>query len=246
MNTGAARGVNPAPRRSLGASGGRGGSAAGAAGFTLIEVILATVLLASGLALAFASLRAASTAVTRGEQVAQRGERMRAASNFLRRRLGAARTIAFALDPSTGQQLRFTGDGGQMRFVADLPDYLGRGGPYVHTLRVVRDGDGERIEVDLAMALGGQTIAASPARPPDVLVDGLERVRFQYRGMDVDGELGGWSDTWETPDALPLLVSIDLVDRDGRAWPPLVVALPLAGSDGGVGRANVLGRGGRP
>ena len=203
-----------------------------ARGFTLIEVILATVLLASGLALAFASLRAASVTTTRGEQVAQRDERMRAVSGFLRRRLASARSIAYALDPTTGQQLRFSGDGAQMRFVADLPDYLGRGGPYVHTLRVVRDGDTERIEVGLAMALGGQAIEESPPRPPDVLLDGLGEVRFRYRGMTADGQLGGWTDSWGTPEALPLQVSIDLADKDGRAWPSLVVALPLASSDG--------------
>jgi general secretion pathway protein J len=204
-----------------------------ARGFTLIEVVLATVLLASGLALAFASLRAASATATRGEEVAHRDERMRAVSNFLRRRLASARPIAYALDPASGEQLRFSGDGGQMRFVADLPDYLGRGGPYVHTLRVVRDGDSERVEVDLAMALGGQAIAESPPRPPDVLVDGLGSVRFRYRGMNAAGQLGGWTDTWETPGTLPLQVSIDLADRDGREWPSLVVALPLAGSEGG-------------
>jgi len=233
----------PAPRRSLGAFSRLGGSAAKAAGFTLIEVILATVLLASGLALAFASLRAASATATRGEEVAHRDERMRAVSNFLRGRLSSARSIAYALDSSTGQQLRFTGDGGQMRFVADLPDYLGRGGPYVHTLRVVRDDDGsQRIEVDLAMALGGQTIAESPPRPPDVLADGLGDVRFRYRGMTADGQLGGWSDTWGTPDALPLQVSIDLADKDGRAWPSLVVSLPLAGGEAndGTGAHDVL------
>ncbi|GAA4999410.1 prepilin-type N-terminal cleavage/methylation domain-containing protein [Pseudoluteimonas lycopersici] len=205
-----------------------------ARGFTLIEVILATVLLASGLALAFASLRAASATATRGEQIAHRDERMRAVSNFLRRRLSSARSIAFALDAASGQQLRFSGDGEQMRFVADLPDYLGRGGPYVHTLHVVRNGDSsERIEVDLAMALGGQTIAESPPRPPDVLVDGLGNVRFRYRGMNADGQLGGWSDTWDTPEALPLQVSIDLADKNGRAWPGLIIALQLAGSEGG-------------
>ncbi len=210
-----------------------------ARGFTLIEVILATVLLASGLALAFASLRAAGVTATRGEQVAQRDERMRAVGNFLRRRLSSARPIAYALDETTGRQLRFSGDGEQMRFVADLPDYLGRGGPYVHTLRVVRDGDAERIEVDLAMALGGQAIAESPPRPPEVLVEGLEGVRFRYRGMNEDGQLGAWSDAWDMPDTLPLQVSIDLADKDGRAWPSLVVALPLAGSEG-PGQGDVL------
>jgi general secretion pathway protein J len=214
-----------------------------ARGFTLIEVILATVLLAAGLALAFASLRAASATATRGELIAHRDERMRAVSGFLRRRLVATRPIAYGLDSASGRQLRFSGDASQMRFVADLPDYLGRGGPYLHTLRVVRDGDSLRIEVDLAMTLGGQTFVDSPPRPPDVLADGLGEVRFRYRGMTEDGQLGGWNETWNTPDALPLQVSVELADKDGRAWPPIVVALPLAGSFSGTGGP---GAGGAP
>jgi general secretion pathway protein J len=75
-----------------------------------------------------------------------------------------------------------------------------------------------------------------------VLVDGLGEVRFRYRGMNADGQLGGWTDSWETPDVLPLQVSVDLADKAGRAWPSLVVALPLAGSEGGGGN----GLGGRP
>ncbi|HET6435490.1 MAG TPA: prepilin-type N-terminal cleavage/methylation domain-containing protein, partial [Xanthomonadaceae bacterium] len=43
-----------------------------ATGFTLIEVLLATVLLASGLAIAFATLRAATDTATRGETLAAR------------------------------------------------------------------------------------------------------------------------------------------------------------------------------
>lgn len=205
-----------------------------ARGFTLIEVILATVLLASGLALAFASLRAASATATRGEAIAHRDERMRAVSGFLRQRLAATRPIAYGLDSASGRQLRFSGDATQMRFVADLPDYLGRGGPYLHTVRAVRDGDSLRIEVDLAMTLGGQTFADSPPRPPDLLADGLGEVRFRYRGMTQDGLLGSWNETWNTPDALPLQVSIDLADKDGRAWPSIIVALPLAGGFSGA------------
>jgi general secretion pathway protein J len=53
-------------------------------GFTLIEVLLATVLLAAGLALAFATLRSATAMVQRGESIAQRNERIRAVEGFLR------------------------------------------------------------------------------------------------------------------------------------------------------------------
>ena len=64
-----------------------------AAGFTLVEVMLATVLLAGGLALAFASVRSAMAVSQRGEQIAAESERMRAVESLLRRQLaGALRT----------------------------------------------------------------------------------------------------------------------------------------------------------
>ena len=202
-----------------------------AGGFTLIEVILATVLLASGLALAFASLRAASATATRGEEVSRRNERMRAVSGFLRHRLVAARPIAYALDDTTGAQLRFTGDGTQMRFVADLPDYLGRGGPHLHALRVARAGEGLALQVDFRMVLAGETIAGRDARPPEPLADGLRSVEFAYRGPGKDGRPAPWLYEWEHPDALPTQVRVRIADARGP-WPDLVVALPLSASYG--------------
>lgn len=59
-------------------------------GFTLMEVLLATVLLASGLTLAFVTLHSASIVSRRSEALASRNERMRAVELFLRRRLMGA------------------------------------------------------------------------------------------------------------------------------------------------------------
>src|SRR5690606_18053694 len=109
-------------------------------GFTLVEVLLATGLLASGLALAFATIRAATA-------TAERGERMRAVQGSLRARLLAARPVPWGIDEDTGLARRFIGDGTRMAFVADLPDYLGRGGPYLHRLEVAGPPGQRRIEV---------------------------------------------------------------------------------------------------
>lgn len=205
-----------------------------ARGFTLLEVLLATVLLASALALAFATLRAASASATRGELIAQRNERMRAVEGFLRARLMASRPSPFGFDKDTGLPQRFLGEPQRMRFVADLPDYLGRGGPYLHELTVERDGERLRLNVALTMVLGGQPVAEQPPRPPEMLADRMRAVRFRYRGLDADNKLGPWQDQWATPDALPLEIEVDLQDAEGRDWPPLVVAPPLAGSYGGA------------
>lgn len=211
-----------------------GGTSAGRGrGFTLIEVLLALVLLAAGLTLAFATLTAATRVATSGEAMARRNERVRAVENFLRARLTGARPLAFATDPRTLLPKRFVGDSDRMRFVADLPDYLGRGGPYLHDFTIVEEGDGARIELSLSMVVAGETIEPDRPRPPELLVDDLQSARFRYRGASADGGLGPWQDQWQAVEQLPLLVEVTLTDARGRPWPPLVVALPLAG--GGIG-----------
>jgi general secretion pathway protein J len=214
-----------------------------ARGFTLVEILLATVLLATALALAFATLRAASGVAIRGEAQATRAERMRAVSGFLRARIGGARLQGFAVDEATGLPVRFTGGPDRMTFVSDLPDYLGHGGPYVHELSV----DGARAPVRLLLGLhvlqppGEAPLVAEP-RPPEVLAEDLSAVRFRYRALDDEGRLGEWTTEWPTTDQLPLQVEVAVRDAEGRDWPPMVVALPLAGSGAAGGAPRRLGR----
>ena len=201
-----------------------------ARGFTLIEVLLATALLASALALAFATIRAATATANRGEALAQRNERMRAVEGFLRARLLAARPLPHAIDEASGLARRFRGDATKMDFVADLPDYLGRGGPYLHRLEVAGRPGRQRIDVSYALVQGGSVVEDPDPLAPEVLVEGLAEVRFRYRGLDAEQGLGDWQEQWDVPEALPLLVEVSIRDGDGDAWPPMVVALPLAGS----------------
>lgn len=200
-----------------------------AAGFTLIEILLATVLLAMGLALAFATLRAATATAQRGEVIAQRNEHMRAVELFLRRRVGGARSAQFAMNMDTGLPRRFEGAPDSMRFVADLPDYLGRGGPYLHELSIVDGQGGARLQIAFTLVLAGESVQDDPPRPPEVLADRLQAARFRYRALTADNTLGDWREDWTTGDRMPVQVEITLRDANGREWPPMVIALPLAG-----------------
>ncbi len=188
------------------------------------------MLLAAGLALGFATLRAATATVDRGEALASRNERMRAVQGFLRKRLASAAPIAFAIEDDSGRMVRFVGERTRMRFVADLPDYLGRGGPHLHDVAVLDDGG--RLVVSFAMVLAGQTVEDRDARPPEPLVPDLTEARFRYRGINEEGRLGDWTDTWEQVDSLPLQVSVELSSRNGGVWPPMVVSLPQRAGGG--------------
>ncbi len=200
-------------------------------GFTLMEVLVATMLLAAALSLGFATLRASSAAATRGEERSARNERMRSVQNFLRKRIGSALPIAFDVNESTGQPLRFVGEEDQMKFVADLPAYLGRGGPHLHDVTVVDDEDGGlRLQVEFSVVLVNEVFGERQAGPPERLVGGLKSVKFEYRALDAQNRMGDWQDRWEQVDRMPLQVRVTIVDDRGDTWPPMVVALPQGAS----------------
>lgn len=213
-----------------------------ARGFSLVEVLLATVLLAAGLTLAFATLTGATAGARRGEEIAQQSTQVRGVENFLRRRIAAARAIAFATDESSNLPVRFEGDATRMRFVSDLPDYIGRGGPSLHELYVERgaQGEGLRLMLGLSVAQGVGVQAPSAAdesAKPEVLASKLRGVRFRYRSLGPDAQLTDWMDEWEATEQLPLLVEIDVTAADGRRWPLLVVAPRLASAYNAAGAA---------
>ncbi len=199
-------------------------------GFTLIEILLAMTILVAGLALGFATLRAATATASRGEAMAERSERVRAVEGFLRRRLSSALPLAFATEEQTGRAIRFVGEPQRLQFVADLPDYLGRGGPHLHDIEVVR-GDGvERLQVSFLTVVAGEAVVERDARPPEPLAEDVIAMRFRYRGLDERRQLTEWLDRWEYGDALPLQVSIEIETASAGRWPAMVVMLPQGGA----------------
>jgi general secretion pathway protein J len=210
-----------------------------AAGFTLLEILIATVLLAAAMTLGFATLRAASAAATRGEALAARNERMRAVEGFLRKRIASALPIAFDVNETTGMALRFVGEPDRIRFVADLPAYLGRGGPHLHDISVANDDEGLRLQAEFAVVLANEINAEREPRPPELLAGGLREVKFRYRALDAQNRIGDWEERWEQGDRMPLQVRIEIIDSRGDSWPPIVVSLPQAASFGGFSQAPI-------
>ncbi|HET8942939.1 MAG TPA: prepilin-type N-terminal cleavage/methylation domain-containing protein [Rudaea sp.] len=199
-------------------------------GFTLIEVLMAILLLALLIAGAYAGIHSAVKAMRAGEASIDRTDSVRTAQQFLRRQIEHILPLAISRDPNTGETTVFEGDQKFMRFVALMPGYLSRGGPYVQTLELARGKDGLQLEFTDTMLNGYDAQDANSGdTTPVVLLDHIREGRFEYRSLDDQGQLADWSSAWPDASVTPLLVRIDLTMQSGAQapWPTLDVPLLL-------------------
>jgi general secretion pathway protein J len=197
-------------------------------GFTLLEILMAVVLLALLLAGAYGGIQTSVRAMHSGERMIERVDRVRTVQEFLRHQL--SRIMPLAYDQTPNGNFVFEGDRGLMRFVAPMPGYLSHGGPYVQTLALTRGDGGLRLVFSGAMLNGFDPKEEKAAeRDPVVLIDHIRDGAFAYRRIDEQGELGPWTDTWDDPGLTPLMVQISLVMQNGERvnWPTLSVPLML-------------------
>jgi len=205
---------------------------AGQRGFTLIEVLLAFVLLALLMAGAWGGIRTATLSVERGEALIERTNKMRVAQEFMRRDLSQALSLVLTQDPATGQASVFEGSAEELTFIAQMPGYLGRGGPYVQRLAFERHEGDLRLVFRHALHNGydpEDQPLAQPDREPVVLLEKIASGSFEYRALDDQGKLGEWTEDWEKKGAMPLLVrlQIEFTPEAHMTWPDLVVPIML-------------------
>ncbi len=210
------------------------------AGFTLLEVMLAIVLLALLLAGTWGAIRTTVHAMHSGEDAIDRTNRLRVAEEFMRRQVSRILPLAFGQDESTGTNYVFEGSGDSMRFVAPMPGYLSKGGPYVQTLKLVgaRGGGKELVFTD-SMLNGFDLAEQKQAMEPAVLLDQIQDGKFQYRTLDDQGELSDWSDQWDDPSVTPVMVRVLITMRpEARVvFPDMEIPLMLD-----VGASHAMGR----
>jgi general secretion pathway protein J len=198
-----------------------------ARGFTLVELLVAILLLGMLMAGAWAGISTTTKAARSGEALIDRTNRVRVAQEFIRRQLRNAMALPYQTDSSTGETRTFEGDSDVMRFVAPMPGYLGHGGSYVQTLelRSSRGGGQELVFVHELLNGYDPDGGREEERPPVVLIEGIRRGTFEYKGLDETGKLSDWEQEWDEPGAQPVLVRVkfDMDDRSGYVWPEIVV-----------------------
>lgn len=213
-------------------------------GFTLVELLLAITLMSILLGLTYTGLRAATRSSQRGEILLAAGSELRASHQFIRRQLNQMLPLSFVeLDETQPVRVVFRGDAAYIQYVAPMPGYLGSGGPQVQLIEVV-SGDNDELIVQFSHALlQGYSEDRLHDRDPVVLLEGVKSAGFEFLGRDEDGELTGWTASWDMEETLPVAVRLDLEFSEGLnlRWPDLAAgvrvdeqALQGLGSGGGI------------
>lgn len=187
-------------------------------GFTLLEVLVALVVLGLLLATLAQGMNVGLRAFSTGQRVATAADALEATDLAVRQIIARATPA----DPLTRDRA-FTGAPHGMAFTTTLPQGLGTAVPE---------------EADVSLQLVGGTrlalrwlphhrywIKGAPAPQTVPLLDGVERLDLAYFQPAANGRGGRWLADWTSLD-LPPLVRIRVVfpEGDPRHWPDIVVA----------------------
>ncbi len=208
-------------------------NAAVARGFTLLEMLLAIVLLGMIMTQAYSGLHGALKATRSGEAAIGQATDLRAAHLFVLHQLERMLPLAFGATESG--IVVFQGGRDFVRFVAPMPGYLGAGGPHVQELRFVSGADGDELEFRYAVLSGYQDGDLETVEPV-VLFSGIRDAEWRFIGFDENGSLTDWQSSWDNPSAMPLAVALDgeLPESYRLRWPALRARTMIDNTGGGV------------
>jgi general secretion pathway protein J len=198
-------------------------------GFTLIEMVVALVLLGVMLAMLYSGLGFAVRGWDAGDANGVRVSDRRIAENFVRRELGEIFPMRWK-DPMV-LKFAFEGESQKLRFVSSRPAGISMGG-----LSLVG------IEAEPAAAGRGRDLVMRRAMPDDeakdfgplertdqrsVLIPNIDSVTFAYFGSETDFADPKWNDAWTYTNRVPNLVRMRIRNADGSYLPEMVARVSL-------------------
>jgi general secretion pathway protein J len=208
-------------------------------GFTLLEMLVVTGLMALLVLLGLNLMRSTAAASTKSEATAQRNEQCRSVQSFIRRQITGALPMAYQFDASNGEATFFSGDRNKLQFVANMPGYLSYGGAYLQTFELKRSGANYRLEFQFQQLTIDGLLDAE--RKPEILLDGIKSGEFNYRTLDEQSKPGSWKNSWDTPAQIPLQTSLKIEFADKKMhWPLLVAVSRLSSATANTGNPGLV------
>lgn len=200
-------------------------------GFTLIEVLIGSTLLAMMMLLLTGSLRIGAESWNIGEERMAKASRLTIVLHFLRTHISSLLPVAGTM--KNGQiEPAFHGSDVLLHYVAPLPEQVQRGGLYHFELYLAKQGKSH----DLRMKISPYSM--NPDRQNQVepidnvpIVENVKTFKISYlprSNMNSSGGLPGstttqWVSEWQQPQ-LPALIQLDIEPEDEEPWPTLFIA----------------------
>jgi general secretion pathway protein J len=200
------------------------GSRSGAAGFTLLELVLALVIFGMIAAIVYSAFYFGHRAVISGERAADDNQRLRLAEEMMGRQVRSA--VYYFAKHDEDDIAYFYGQSDGMSFVTSAPQSRGGTGLAVVSYRVL---DGKLV-VEERVNFTPDDLYAAPADAPverAVLLEGFSSFRLEYLPRE-EVDLG-WSDRWDArdEDTLPAAVRVTIEGLPYFGTVPWVREIPL-------------------
>jgi general secretion pathway protein J len=206
----------------------------GQAGFTLIEIMLAMVLLGTMMLFVYSGLNFALRSWDAGDANGRRVVDWRISENFLHREVSEIYPMRFA-EPSR-PLMAFEGKPESVRFVSSRRAGVSTMGLSLVSLGVEPGPERTRdLVMRRAQAFGNMTDFSALDQGDakgSVLATGVDSVRFQYFGSENNFTDPTWMDEWKYPMRMPLLVKMSVHLANGDDLPDMVMKL-MVGPEAG-------------
>lgn len=197
-------------------------------GFTLIEVVVAMVLVGVVMLLVYSGLSFALRSWDAGEANGRATVDRRLGENFVRRELAELFPMRWK-DP-TEVKVAFEGGQSRLRFVSARPPGIQLAGLSLVGFELQENAEARTR--DLVMLRAMPDHAATDFGPLErgerhLLVAGVDAVEFAYFGAQDQLTEPKWHDTWNVAGRIPEMVRMRVRAANGTALPELVVRLAL-------------------
>ena len=204
-------------------------------GFTLLEVLVAVVIMAVIMTTAFGALRLGGRSWEAGITRATGNEMFRAVAGLLRRQV--SQVIPMTWPDDTATLIAFEGAPDQLRFIAPAPQQHQTSGLFEYSLTAQQQGFDINLVLSYIPFNPDAAEFQTPAKQQQVLlVEGLQYVSFDYFGSPAS--TGGrtrsseepprWHQRWDAnAQEFPDLIRVRMVVNEAQQpWPDLYLPLP--------------------
>lgn len=196
-------------------------------GFTLLEIMIAMLVLSMVLLMLFSSLHTANKYWQIGENRTEKNSEFRLITHFIRKQISQAVPLIWV--DKKERQLLFSGEEDQLSFTSNLPAHRGGGGLYFLTMHVINTDAGNQLGLHYSLIQADNSPLDNNISDETGYVDlinNIDEVSFSYFGkVDINQE-AQWHDRWSSDKAMPKIIRISMrTTNPDKDWPEINIPI---------------------